>query len=238
MDLILDIGNTHSKAAFFLNDGIHKKFVFDKNEDGMFDALSDYKPDRMLMSSSNGSLPQLPEFLKEVKTIVFNHTTPVPVQNLYESPETLGRDRLAAAVGSAWLYPGKPVLSIDCGTCVTYDFVNRQNQYLGGSISPGMRMRYKALNQFTGSLPNIAPDDHFSLPGKTTEESIRSGVQQGMIYEMEGQIEFYRRQYPDSIVIITGGDARYFVNRLKYEIFANQNLVLLGLHQILKHNDQ
>lgn len=237
MDFILDIGNTHSKAAVFLNDGIHKKYVFAEGGLNLNELSEEFTPDRILVSSSSGFLPVMPRKWNNSAVKIFDSDTPVPIINAYRTPETLGRDRLAAAVGSAWLYPNRAVLSIDLGTCITYDFITENKEYLGGSISPGMNMRFKAMHHFTGKLPLVEPAEETSLPGTDTLQSMQSGVQKGIIFEIEGQIRHYRDKYPQTLVILTGGDARYFVNRLKYEIFANQNLVLIGLHQILKHND-
>lgn len=238
MDLILDIGNTHIKAAWFKLDALLQHRVFG-DEPALLNYLSDVDmPQRLLMSSSSGKFPDLPSHWKNVQKITFDWQTPIPIESKYLTPETLGRDRLAAAIGAVHLYPLTDILTIDCGTCITFDFVNRKGQYLGGSISPGLNMRYKAMHQFTGKLPLIAPSEESPHTGNTTESSMISGVQMGIVYEIDGQIDHYRKNYPDLKVIITGGDARYFVNRLKNEIFADQNLVLIGLHQILKYNDQ
>jgi type III pantothenate kinase len=171
--------------------------------------------------------------------------TALPIKNVYETTETLGADRVSNAVGAAHLHPNHHVLIIDMGTCVTLDLVNLDNTYLGGSICNGMNMRFRALNTFTENLPLIGHSDTIfpDLIGKTTEDSIRSGVVNGMIAELCGMIEQYNKQFTPLKVLVTGGDAAYFVRMLtegtdskKNEIFANFNLVDIGLNAILNFN--
>ena len=169
--------------------------------------------------------------------ILFTHDTPTPLTNLYQSAETLGSDRLAAAVAANYFYPVKNVLCIDAGTCIKYNFVNFKNEYIGGAISPGIKMRFKALNNFTARLPLIEMDETFSeLVGTNTRESILSGVETASVAEVEGMISNYLQLYPDLIVMLTGGDTNFFVKRLKKPIFADQNLILKGLNIILDHS--
>ncbi|MGZ4038048.1 MAG: type III pantothenate kinase, partial [Bacteroidia bacterium] len=148
-----------------------------------------------------------------------------------------GSDRLAASVGAFGLYPGQDTLVVDAGTCVKYNFTNRNNEYLGGAISPGLQMRFKAMHQLTGRLPLVIPDDQFNkLVGTTTEESLLSGVINGLIHETDGFINDYKKQYPQLKVVFTGGDTSFFVKRLKNSIFADHDLVLKGLNDILIYN--
>jgi type III pantothenate kinase len=148
----------------------------------------------------------------------------------------LGSDRISAAVGGYYLYPNKNVLVIDAGTCIKYNFTNSNNQYLGGGISPGIEMRFKALQKFTDKLPLIEIDLNFnSLIGASTQSSILSGVLNGTISEIDGIINLYKLQFPDLICILTGGDSQYLANRLKNSIFTHQNLVLKGLNNILNY---
>lgn len=173
-----------------------------------------------------------------MKLTVMDEHTPVPLVNRYASPATLGRDRLAAAVGAASLFPGDDVLAINAGTALTFDFVTRNGEYLGGSIAPGMEMRFKALHTFTGRLPLISYHEPVPLTGPTTEGSILSGVAGGMAAEIDGMAGNYLRLYPGLKIVVSGGDLNYFVNRLKSSIFATPNLVILGLYKILTFNDQ
>lgn len=168
--------------------------------------------------------------------IELDHHTPLPIENLYETPETLGKDRIAAAVGANELFPGQNILIIDAGTAITYDVVSEKNEFLGGNISPGLQMRFKALNHFTGKLPLINYSDEFQLIGRNTEEAIRAGVQNGILYEIERTIETFNRNYENLQIVMTGGDSIFFDKKLNYSIFVHFNLTLIGLNRILEHN--
>lgn len=168
--------------------------------------------------------------------IELDHHTPLPIENLYETPETLGKDRIAAAVGANELFPGQNILIIDAGTAITYDVVSEKNEFLGGNISPGLQMRFKALNHFTGKLPLINYSDEFQLIGRNTEEAIRDGVQNGILYEIERTIETFNRNYENLQIVMTGGDSIFFDKKLNYSIFVHFNLTLIGLNRILEHN--
>ena len=170
--------------------------------------------------------------------VILDENTPLPIKNLYETPATLGKDRLAAAVGARAIFPGKNVLSIDAGTCITYDFLTKDGEYLGGSISPGIRMRFRAMHAFTGRLPLVEPEDFTGLIGKTTAESLLSGVINGVCEEIKGLIARYNEQYEDLTAVITGGDHEYLHNKLKINIFAVPDLVLPGLNEILDCHDK
>lgn len=165
-----------------------------------------------------------------------DHQTELPIENLYETPETLGKDRIAAAVGANELFPGQNLLIIDAGTAITYDLVSEKNQFIGGNISPGLEMRFKALNHFTGKLPLISYSDEFELIGRNTTDAIRAGVQNGILYEMGQNIDFFNKNYRNLHIIMTGGDANFFDKKLNYSIFVHFNLTLIGLNRILEHN--
>lgn len=181
--------------------------------------------------------PFIDQLKEKTQTQVFTSLMPVPIINLYQSANTLGSDRLAAAVGGASLFPGKNVIVIDAGTCVKYNFVNSNNEFIGGAISPGLKMRFKALNTFTSKLPLLDVNEKFdTLIGTTTAESILSGVEMGVIAEVEGLIDSYKQLFPDINVVLTGGDANFFEKRLKRRIFADSFLILKGLNCILDHN--
>ena len=163
--------------------------------------------------------------------------TPLPVVNLYETPETLGYDRMAAVVGANERFPHNDILVIDAGTCITYEFIDSKGQYHGGNISPGMQMRFKALHQFTGRLPLIDPDGRRLPMGRDTETAIRAGVLKGMEYEISGYIESMKHKYPELLVFLTGGDDFSFESNVKSIIFADRFLVLKGLNRILNYNN-
>ena len=162
--------------------------------------------------------------------------TELPIENLYETPETLGKDRIAAAVGANELFPDQNLLIIDAGTAITYDLVSEKNQFIGGNISPGLEMRFKALNQFTGKLPLINYSDEFQLIGRNTTDAIRAGVQNGMRYEIDQTIAIFNRNYQNLQIIMTGGDSNFFDKKLNYSIFVHFNLTLIGLNRILEYN--
>lgn len=162
--------------------------------------------------------------------------TELPIENLYETPETLGRDRLAAAVGGNELFPNRNLLIIDAGTAITYDLVSEKNQFVGGNISPGLEMRFKALNQFTGKLPLINYSNDFQQIGRNTTDAIRAGVQNGILFEIAQTIDLFNRNYQNLQIIMTGGDSIFFDKKLNYSIFVHFNLTLIGLNSILEHN--
>lgn len=239
MNLIIDIGNTRIKAALFENAELKHFFVFESTnaliEAGLFET---YPIKHCIVATVVDSVEYFIDQLKEkTQTQVFTSQMPVPIINLYLSANTLGSDRLAAAVGGASLFPGKNVVVIDAGTCLKYNFVNSNNEFVGGAISPGLKMRFKALNTFTSKLPLLDVNEKFdSLIGTTTAESILSGVEMGIIAEVEGLIDSYKELFPDINVVLTGGDANFFEKRLKRRIFADSFLILKGLNCILDHN--
>ncbi len=175
-------------------------------------------------------------YLNGTEVHVMDGNTPLPIQNLYSTPQTLGTDRISSAIG-AYYETGcnNAVLCIDSGTALTYDIINAQGQYLGGNISPGMNMRFKSLNAFTSRLPLVGPSNERTDIGISTETAIRNGVMNGISYEIQGYISHFRKIYPDLKVFFTGGDAENFVDKSKNYIFADRNLVLKGLNIILNH---
>ena len=190
-----------------------------------------------IISAVNFYDESIARFLKEQGFFIeFSETTPVPINNLYDTPETLGEDRLAAVVAANHLYPDNPCLVVQAGTCITFEFIDRNKNYRGGAISPGIDMRLKALDTFTGKLPLIERKEETDLIGTTTESSILSGVMNGILEEVDGIITRYQKLYPDLVVILSGGDMNYFDKRLKNNIFALPNIVLTGLNLILDHN--
>lgn len=180
------------------------------------------------------------EFFKvinEFSVIVLSENTPLPIKNNYATASSLGKDRLAAAVGASVLYPEKDVLVFDAGTCLTIDFINSDKEYVGGRISPGIEMRYNALHTFTDKLPLIKSEKNALAIGNDTKTSIISGVQQGILAEVKTIISEYKSKNTDTVFVFTGGDSFYFEKELKNSIFANPNLVLIGLNEILDYNE-
>ncbi len=238
MNLTIDIGNTNTKIALFEKDkiimtGIYEEFTFRQ----LNDLNNKYKFRNVILSSVI-----INDFLvKDLQLDLYNfveltYKTPLPVKNLYKSPETLGNDRLAAVTGANKIFPDNTVLVIDAGTAITYDIITSDAEYTGGNISPGLKMRFHALNTFTDKLPLLHEHDKYGDFGSTTEDAIISGVQKGIIYEIEGYISHAARQFNDLKIILTGGNAKFFDKMLKKRIFVEPNLVFIGLNTILEYN--
>ena len=169
--------------------------------------------------------------------ILINYKTSLPIKSLYKTPKTLGNDRIALVTAANFLYKNKDVIIIDAGTCITIDFLNKNAEYLGGRISPGLSMRFRSLNTFTDKLPLNKLEKSTSFFGNDTDSAINSGVQRGVLSELDQIIYEYNELNPNAIVILCGGDAFYLQKELKSTIFVNQNLVLIGLNEILDYNE-
>jgi type III pantothenate kinase len=239
MDLVIDLGNTNQKLAVFEQGKLVDLQQFPLLTQKTVREFTRPHPGigHCILSSVVAHRASLSRFLSaRYRFIELGDTTPVPLVNRYRTTGTLGRDRLAAAVAGRNQFPGNNVLVINTGTCITYDFVNANNEYLGGAISPGITMRFRALHTFTGKLPLVPFRDRDILTGTDTPDSILSGVLTGALAEVEGITERYRGKYPDLKVILSGGDQKYFDKRLKISIFALPNIVIHGLQQILDFN--
>ncbi|MDO1501536.1 type III pantothenate kinase [Winogradskyella maritima] len=242
MKLIIDVGNTLVKCAVFQDSEIveHVSFKLSRFVSELKSLRKAFPAIEKAIISSVGRLNerQLHVLRQHFKLLQLNSDTKLPFKNLYATPKTLGVDRLALVSASVKFYPDKNVLIIDAGTCVTYDFITSENHYLGGAISPGLRLRYKVLNNLTANLPLLdtkAPE-HFI--GNSTNEAIHSGVVNGLSREIDGVINDYGAKYPDLTVILTGGDAKLLSNQLKNSIFAVSNFLLEGLNFILDYNSK
>jgi type III pantothenate kinase len=240
VNLVLDIGNSRVKAGVFNGrELIHVSAFATSQTNELKKILQSFPNIRFAIVSS--VLIHAKELINiltnKINCVEFNFNTKIPIKNNYLSPETLGNDRLAAAVGAAFRFPTKNCLIIDAGTCIKYDFLNAEGEFIGGAISPGLEMRFKALNNFTDRLPLLVPNPDFDeLTGKTTAESILCGVQLGVLQEMKGMISLYKEKYSDLQCVITGGDWQFFENDLKNSIFAAPFLLLEGLNEILHCN--
>jgi type III pantothenate kinase len=236
MNLAIDIGNTHIKSSLFEGEELKKVILPGVNMERI---LSDHKIERAILAKT-GANDEIARLLKKkgIPTLILSHQLKLPIEILYKTPETLGADRIAGSVAAKQQFPGNNVLKIDFGTCVTYDFVNDRKQYLGGAISPGMMMRFKALHHYTANLPELDPNkfDSFEITGTDTVSSILSGVVNGIKEEADGIINEYSQRFGNLRVVATGGDAGFFVTLLKNEIFARPYLVLEGLNLILNYN--
>lgn len=237
MNLILDIGNTLAKVALIQD----QETIFSKSYKELtlmdLDAiLSSYSPQKAIASIVGKIRPELINLIQSrVTTIILDPSTPIPLKNQYSTPETLGYDRIAVAVGANSLYPSKNVLIIDAGTAITYDLVTSDSVYLGGAISPGISLRFSALNSHTANLPLLEKTGNYPLIGKSTNECILSGVLNGVIAEIDAYIDNVKNTYPVETVL-TGGDSNFLVDKLKNSIFVNQNLLTIGLNMILEFN--
>lgn len=236
MNLVIDQGNSSAKIGIFAEETILHTEVFEQFGEREFYFLSgQYAITNVIISSVIEIGCGLVDFLKKrsEKFLLLDENTPLPIENLYKTPKTLGKDRIAACVGANLLKPDSNLLVIDAGTAITYDVVNSRNQYVGGNISPGLEMRKRALHTFTQKLPLIEIEENVPMLGASTNEAILAGIVNGLIYEIEGTIASVSSVYPDLSVFLTGGDAFYFDKKLKSSIFANQNLLLVGLNRIL-----
>lgn len=240
MKLAIDIGNTHIKAAVFEGGQLVETFK-SKVVDGAFiDSVFDVYPDieQAILASVRTEFAEVEQALKSrVKNyMLFKPETKIPIQNSYGTPETLGGDRLAAAVGANAIYPGMNVLIVDFGTAITIDLVTSGGEFLGGNISPGADARLRALHEYTSSLPLCEKTWETVMLGRTSQEAICSGVINGIVYEIEGYITRLEQEYDELKIIFTGGDGKYFAKRLKNTIFATYDLVVHGLNRIMDYN--
>ena len=240
MNLIIDIGNTSTKLAVFQRD----KVLIAKTVEGFSlvieveNLLKQFTEIKRGFVSSVGFLSEdeLKTLEKRLPMTVLNSTLKLPFKVHYKTPNSLGADRLALMAAAATQYSGKNVLVIDAGSCITYDFIDSKNNYLGGAIAPGIQMRYKSLGDFTSSLPTLQKIVPKNSIGNSTHDSIHSGVINGVLYEIEGTVNEYQNKYPDLTVILTGGDADFLCKQLKISIFANSDFLLEGLNFLLEYN--
>lgn len=235
---VIDAGNTRFKLAIFKDNNIVWQDAMSVLTVTTIEkVVADWNPAATLVSSVVHMEAALQDFIRLLPNCMFlNEKTAIPINNKYETPQTLGRDRLANVVAASAIYPNADLLVIDAGTCLKFDVIDKDRNYYGGAISPGLKMRFEALHHFTEMLPLITPVDAAPLTGVSTETSIQSGVQNGMLAEINGVCEEYRKYYANLELILTGGDWRYFLNHLKKPIFADPELTLKGLHLILLHN--
>lgn len=236
VDLVVDAGNTRTKAAILENGVIIK--VIQTQVDQLIQQLPCSKFNRIMVSSTRGVEQHWIEDLNSKcdQFLWFQPETPVPFPSKYETPKTLGRDRLAAIAGAIHRYPDQAILAIDMGTCITYDFYAPEQGYLGGAISPGVEMRFKALADYTYALPKVEFSENWSTIGTSTIGSITSGVIQAVCHEIEGYQAYLWENFQSEITVLTGGNAQSFVTKLKKPIFAHPELTLEGLYQILEFN--
>ena len=238
MDLVLDVGNSRTKAALFGNGRLLRWVVLPNGDrGGLLELLQGVDPEQAVMGSVAAEDPALVAWLAQrCPVLEVRGTTPSPLRMGYSSPETLGADRLANAVGAIRWFPGRAALVIDLGTCITYDLVESDGTFAGGAISPGLMMRAQAMHAHSARLPLVIPAEGSGPLGRTTQQALEAGIHHGILGELFGFISAYRQQRPDMGVILTGGDALRFARGLKSGIFAHPLLTLKGLHAILEHH--
>jgi len=240
MRLCIDWGNTLVKAALF--DVSHKitgQLSWTESEAvaGIRQLVEQTSPEAAILCSVTNHPAALETWLSEhTRFIRLSSQTALPIMNAYHSPETLGADRLAAAVAINEEFPDKNNMVISLGTCITYNFIHKNRTFRGGAISPGLEMRLKAMHHFTDKLPEVSREGELILLGYDTETCMRSGAVYGMAAEIHGMLQAYSSEYPDFNAVLTGGDAAFFARQLKNKIFAAPDLILKGLYSILLHN--
>ena len=235
-NLIVDIGNTRTKFALFKGQTLFFKVTGDSAT--LKSLLHDHKIDHAIVSAVSKDQTILEALEKQnVPLVSLSHKTSIPITNHYETPQTLGDDRLANVVGNHSLFPSKNVLAVDVGTCIKYDLITAEGAYFGGGISPGVNMRFTALNQQTHQLPQIDLDEIDYLIGTSSEKAIRSGVINGCVTEIDGIVQKYHTLYDNLTVILTGGGAEYFQKMLTCDFIYEPNLTLIGLNEILQYQN-
>jgi len=239
MNIAIDIGNTQIKIGVFEKDAMihHENFPFEEFPNRIQGLCSRYPIENGMLSHVARLDPTHLEVLNErVNLLILNNHTPVPFVNRYATPQTLGVDRIALAAAASGRFPGQNVLVIDAGSCITFEFVNESSEYLGGAISPGIEMRYKAVNAFTANLPLLTPADSIPEMADSTDKALHRGILNGVTCEIDGTIEQYKEENSNLTVVLTGGDANFLANQLKSSIFAISNFLLDGLNRILTYN--
>jgi type III pantothenate kinase len=236
--LCFDFGNTRMKCAVFTDGSFAQEQVLaDDSEETVKALLDRYQPDRTILSSVIDHNPGLETLLQQRTHFhKLGHLSRLPVTTPVGKPETIGADRLALVVAAVTLFPGKNNLVIGLGSAITYNYVNKYREFIGGGISPGMEMRFKSLQVFTAKLPLVKADWNFPLAGYDTRTNILSGVILGMAKEIDGMIEAYEEKYDNFNVLLSGGDSAYFTRHMKKRIFADPYLIYKGLYAISEFN--
>ena len=238
MNLVVDIGNSTLKVAIFDKKLMTSKFIYTNQSLNIFsDLFKNNVIDNCLISNVSTIDKNILDFLK-INSNLFsiNESINLPFINLYKTKNTLGHDRIALVSAAAIDFPDQNTLIIDTGTCITYDFKNSENEYLGGGISPGIQMRFKSLNSQTSKLPLSTINLDYKLIGDDTNSSINSGVVYGVISEINGIINQYQERFKNIKIILTGGDSNFLLKKIKNTIFADQNFLLKGLNYLLENN--
>ena len=236
MNLVIDYGNSSAKVGIFDQQKLVEKYVFNTPETLKKFLEKDYVENVIISSVTLDASHVYDWVLHAEKKFILTAALPLPIKNQYATPLSLGVDRLSAVCGAKDIFPKQNCLVVDVGTCIKYDFIDADSNYLGGGISPGLFMRFESLHTFTVKLPLVQPVDDVPLIGNSTVSCIQSGVVNGVLQEINGTIEEYQKKFKDLKVILCGGDTLFFENKLKGGIFAVPELVLRGLNRILIYN--
>lgn len=242
MNLCIDQGNSRTKVALMTDEGqIINHFIYKTFSSADVERLFELYPiSDSIISSVINIEPAIVNTLhrRSKHFVLFDHNTPVPIRNAYDTPETLGQDRLAASVGAMRLCPNENLLIIDAGSAITYDFVSAEGEYMGGNIAPGLKMRFTILQRMTKKLPLVDPEENELIPlfGKNTRDAIAAGVIRGVAYEVKGYMRTLKDRMPHFQTFLTGGNAPYILNNVRREMHYEKNLVLMGLNSILVFN--
>ena len=240
MNLIIDIGNNSAKFFLFKGEQI---ILHTRKSNSSFEIMDEwsrlYDIEKAIVSSVIEEGPELSSAISKLQCPVvrFNNSMQLPLEINYRTPDTLGSDRVAAAVGAWNEAPGRNILVIDAGTAITVDFISKDGKYNGGNIAPGIKMRLRALHEFTNRLPIVDKEGEIPSIGYDTETAIRSGVINGICHEIDGYINEFKQKFCDVLVFLTGGDEKPLKNRIKNCIFADKYLVAKGLNRILRDYD-
>lgn len=240
ISLCLDFGNTRQKVGVFKGRDFLKEINLPDTSLNSIEALlNEWSPEKIILSSVINHDPAIETFMAgKTRFHRLNHTSQLPLTTPVGKPETIGADRLALVAAAVDLFPHSHNLVIGLGTCITYNFINNQHEFLGGSISPGMNMRFRAMHEQTALLPYIKAETQFPLIGYDTKTNLLSGVIWGMAKEIDGIIDEYALKYSNFNVLLTGGDMPFFVPHLKNKIFADPNLIFKGLYAISEFNNR
>lgn len=239
-NLVIDIGNNRTKLGLFENANLVAKEVLSADQQTkILEWLTNHQPKNTILSTVGQPLPV--ELEQQIRTlslyfIKLSQDTPLPIQSQYQTPETLGKDRIAAVIGASVHFPNEHCVIIDAGTCITYEVLHARKGYLGGNIAPGLYMRYKAMHEFTANLPLVENEEVLQTIGYSTKSALQNGGQLGCLYEIEGFVADMELKIGQLNVILTGGDADFFAKKMKRKIFVHHNLVLEGLNKILSYN--
>lgn len=237
--LCLDFGNTRLKAAVFESENFMEEIILPNDHVKTIESLLHiHQPQKSILSSVIRHNPSVEEILSSTTQFhKLSHLTKINFTIAVGKPETIGADRLALCAAAAHFHPSVNNLVIALGSCITYNFINQYGQFIGGSISPGMQMRFKAMEVFTAKLPLVEPDVNFPLIGYNTKTNMQSGVLAGMTYEIAGFIEAYNNKYDNFNVVLTGGDIPFFAHQIKKKIFADSNFLFKGLYALSETNN-